>query len=151
MASTTPSRSVADALAGRRSPQTFDRPGTITLGQRTLRLDEIGQFEATSSEQRDIISPMVTMCGFGMVAAVVALGVLGPGLRWTLLLAAATFALVAVSALDDLRWGSRVRIFTLDVITRSGERIRFATPDAAELARLVQLLERATAGSAAAH
>ena len=121
------------------------------MGSRTLHLDEIAQFEAASTEQRDVISPMVTICGFGMVAAIVALAVLGPGLRWTLMLAAGTFALVAVSALDDLRWGSRVRIFTLDVLTRSGERIRFATPDAAELTRLVKLLERATAGSAAAH
>ena len=151
MASATQSRTVEEALAARQTVQPAGDRGVITLGPRAIRCDEIASFAAASSVRRDFASPLVTAGGFGMVAAVVALGVLGPGMRGTLLLTAATFGLVAFSALDDLRWGSRLRIFTLDVVTRSGERIRVVTSDPAELARLVALLECASGVPAAKH
>ncbi len=145
MASATQGRTAAEALTARRQVLPAGEGGVIALGSRAIQGDEIAAYEAASSERRDIASPLVTACGFGMVAAIVALVVLGPGLRWTLLLAAGTFALVALSAFDDLRWGTRVRIFTLDVVTHTGERIRFATPDAAEFARHIAFLDRALA------
>ena len=119
----------------------------MRFGTHAIPRGDVLRYVVGHIEQSDYVSPLVTLGLFAMIAAAALLTVIGAGTRWTMLLVAGTFGAVALSALDDLRRGPRVRIFTFDIVTHSGEHIRFATPDAGERDRLVALLDHATAAA----
>ncbi len=115
---------------------------SLRLGPRVVLLSEVSSFVTAHSVRRDRKSALTTMMIFAVVAFAAMVVVTNFGGRWSLLLTAATFGLVALSAFDDMRRSVTVTIFSLDVVTRSGERVRYATPDLNELQRMVQSLQR---------
>jgi hypothetical protein len=128
------------ALRGRR----VDRAtASLSLGPRSVLLTQLEAFAVTESLRRDRASSLATILIFAVIALLAVVLVTDLGMRKSLLLTGATFGLIAVSAFDDLARSVCVTIYTLDVVLRGGERVRYATPDLKEVQRMISTLQRA--------
>ena len=119
---------------------------TIRVGNRTIPLAAIARAEPCVERQRDWLSPLTTLMLFMLAAAAIMVGVFTVGWRFYIILGTVLFAAIALSALDDLRYGGQLEVFRLAITTTGGERIEFATRDRAELEGLVTLLSHAAPG-----
>ena len=115
----------------------------LRLGARAIPVSEIRGFIGSADLEIDRKPALATLAVFGLAAVFFLLGVLDVGWRLRFLAAATLFALIALSALHDLLWMTTSGLFRVEILTASGETLRYTTVDPAEQQRLMTALDRA--------
>ena len=130
---------------GKLDPVSASQPGlSVRLGNQSVPAADILRCEASRESIREVDSALTTITVFMGVAGVFLFLVFTLGWQFRIALAALLFGSIAFVSLDDLRRGSRIEVFRLDVFTRTGERIKFVTADFGEFQKLLGLLNVAT-------
>ena len=114
----------------------------LRLGARAVPLSEVRGFVGSADREADKKPAFMTMAVFGIAAVLVLLGVMDIGWRLRFLAAAILFGGIALSALHDMAWMTTSGLYRVEVLTASGETIKFATVDQAEQQALMAALDR---------
>jgi hypothetical protein len=123
----------------------------LRLGARAVPVSEISGFIGSSDLEVDRKPAFATLAVFGVAALFFLLGVLDIGWRTRFLAASCLFGLIALSALHDIVWMTTSGLFRVEILTASGETLRYTTIDPAEQQQLMTALERAIARPIAAN
>jgi hypothetical protein len=123
----------------------------LRLGARALPVSEIRGFIGSSDLEVDKKPAFATLAVFGVAAVFFLLGVLDIGWRTRFLAASSLFGLIAVSALHDMVWMTTSGLFRVEILTASGETLRYTTIDPSDQQRLMAALDRAIARPRAAN
>lgn len=115
------------------------------LGARAVPVSDIRGFIASSDLEVDRKPAFALMAVFGVAAVFFLLGVLDIGWRTRFLAASVLFGLIALSALHDLMWMTTSGLYRVEVLTATGETMRYTTIDPADQQRLMMALDRAIA------
>jgi hypothetical protein len=115
----------------------------LRLGARAVPVSEIRGFIGSADLEIDRKPALATLAVFGLAAVFFLLGVLDVGWRARFLAAAVLFGLIALSAMHDLLWMTTSGLFRVEILTGSGETLRYTTIDPAEQQRLMTALDRA--------
>lgn len=121
----------------RRTPQ-FG--AMLRVGARAIPVTEIQGFIASTETTKDRRPAFATLAVFGVMALFFLLGVLDLGWRQRFLAAAILFGGIALAALHDMAWLTASGIHRVEILTRSGETIRYATVDPREQQALIGAL-----------
>lgn len=114
----------------------------LRVGARAVPLSDIAGFIGSADSETDKKPAFATLAVFGVATVFFLIGVLDLGWRTRFLAAAILFGFIAVSALHDMAWMTTSGIYRVEILTRSGETIRYATVDAADQHALLQALAR---------
>lgn len=134
--------------------QTPGLGAVLRLGSRAIPVSDIRGVIGSSDREVDGKPALATLVVFGVVAMFFLLGVLDIGMRTRFLVASCLFGLIALSALHDLAWMTTSGLFRVEILSASGETLRYTTIDPAEQERLMTALDRAmgdASGDSAAH
>lgn len=115
----------------------------LRIGARAIPLREVRGFIGSADREADMKPAYATLAVFGVAAMFFLLGVLDIGWRARFLAAFALFTGVALSALHDMAWLTTTGLYRVEVLTASGETLRWTTIDPAEQSRLLAALDRA--------
>ncbi len=115
----------------------------LRLGARAVPVSEIRGFIGSADLEIDRKPALATLAVFGLAALFFLLGVLDVGWRARFLAAAVLFALIALSAMHDLLWMTTSGLYRVEILTVSGETLRYTTIDPVEQQRLMTALDRA--------
>jgi hypothetical protein len=114
----------------------------LRLGARAIPLSDVAGFIGSVDNETDKKPAFATLAIFGLVAVFFLIGVLDLGWRTRFLAAASLFGLIALSAIHDMMWQTTSGIYRVEILTRSGETLCFATVNAGEQTALMQALGR---------
>jgi Family of unknown function (DUF6232)/Sulfate permease family len=123
----------------------------LRLGARAVPLAEVVGFIGSADRETDKKPAVATLAVFGIATVFFLIGVLDLGWRTRFLAAALLFGFIALSAFHDLAWQTTSGIYRVEILTRSGETLRFSTIDPNDQDALLQALSRnlpAPAGAA---
>ncbi len=112
----------------------------LRLGDRAVPVVEIRGFVASTEHERDGKPALVTVAVFVAAALLFLIGVADIGWRTRFLVATAVFGGIALTALNDLFWMTETGLFRVEILTTSGETIRYTTVDGAAHMRLMTVL-----------
>lgn len=113
---------------------------TLRLAERAIPVAEIRGFLASDAGGKDWKPAFAVLGVFAGLGAAFLIGVLGHDWQYRLLAAAAVFMVIGLSALHDVVWLTRVRMYRVEIITARGETLVYATTDAADAERLIAAL-----------
>lgn len=145
--------SVVPPLTWEITPPVFT-PGLgamLRIGARAVPISQIRGFIGSDDREVDIKPALATLIVFGVAAMFFLLGVLDIGWRARFLVAFALFVGIALSALHDMAWLTTSGLYRVEVLTASGETLRYTTIEAAEQERLLAALDKALARPRAAN
>jgi hypothetical protein len=114
----------------------------LRLGARAIPVSDIRGFIGSSDLEIDRKPAYATLAVFGVAALFFLLGVLDIGWRTRFLAAAVLFGLIALSAIHDLFWMTTSGLFRVEILTATGETLRYTTIDPVEQQRLMSALDR---------
>jgi hypothetical protein len=114
----------------------------LRVGARAIPLNYVRGFIGSADGETDKKPAFAILAVFGIAALFFLLGVLDVGWRTRFLVAAVLFACIAISALHDLAWQTTSGIFRVEILTASGETIRYATVRQGEQQALLAALEQ---------
>ena len=115
----------------------------LRIGARAVPVSQIRGFIGSADREVDRKPALATLVVFGVAAMFFLLGVFDIGWRTRFLAAFALFAGIALSALHDMMWLSTTGLFRVEVLTASGETLRYTTIDAIEQERFLAALDKA--------
>ena len=123
----------------------------LRIGARAVPVSQIRGFIGSADREVDTKPALATLAVFGVAAMFFLLGVLDIGWRARFLAAFALFVGIALSALHDMMWLTTSGLFRVEVLTASGETLRYTTNDPTEQERFLAALDTAMARPRAAN
>jgi hypothetical protein len=123
----------------------------LRIGARAVPVSQIRGFIGSADREVDTKPALATLVVFGVAAMFFLLGVLDVGWRARFYAAFALFAGIALSALNDMLWLSTTGLFRVEVLTASGETLRYTTIDPVEQERFLAALDTVLARPCAAN
>lgn len=117
-----------------------DGSRVVRLGEARFALSQVAHVSAGVDVTRHRHGRVVAMLLFGLLAAVLLIGVFDFGLARRFLIAVFICASIALMSLEDIVFARPQRLATFDVRLADGRHVRWSTADEAEAAALNAVL-----------
>jgi hypothetical protein len=118
---------------------------TLFVGTEAIPSTHVRAYTASGRREKDLGSAFATIAICSFVAAVMLFGVLELDWRSNLLLEGALFGGIALCAVGELFSAPPQSLYTFDIETMDGRKVRFVTADEVEAAAVKAALDRGLA------
>lgn len=125
------------------SPTGTTRTSRIRFGRHWLALEDVRSFDIRAHRERHCRGSAATVLLATVAAMIFAVGVIENGWRTRFWLGCVVCALIALSAVLDAFRTTPIVLYRFDIQLTSGKQLTYTTADAAETARLREMLGNA--------